>query len=73
MVKTRNRQDINPRILIIEKDDIPTDSLHKFGFQRYEYVFIHSDNVYKERYKELITPTINVLGVEIGKLFYYGE
>ena len=66
-VKEPQRPQPNPKILVIEKKDELPKNKHYFKGKRFNYIFIHKDNKYKEDFKILLNPTINVLGYEIGQ------
>ena len=66
-VKEPQRPQPNPKILVIEKEDELPKNKHYFKGKRFNYIFIHKDNEYKEDFKILLNPTINVLGYEIGQ------
>ena len=67
MIEINNYSKNIPRTLILEIDDELPQNPHYFKGKKFEWIFIHKDNKYKEDFKLLLNPTINVLGYEIGQ------
>lgn len=58
-VKEPQRPQPNPKILVIEKEDKLLINKHYFKSKRFDYIFIHKDNEYKEDFKVILKPLLN--------------
>ncbi len=60
----------NDSVLIIGEDDIIKNE-NQFKMKRFNWIFIHKNNKYKDDFKRLTEPSRMVLGLEIGKFYEY--
>lgn len=59
------------RTLIIEKEDTIPENVHYFRGKRFNYVFIHKDNKYKEEFKLITEPNTVAMGFKFGEYYEY--
>ena len=71
-VKEPQRPQPNPRILVIEKEDkLPKNIKNHFKGKRFEFIFIHKENKFKEDFKIILKPTFEVLNYQLGNIYEY--
>lgn len=70
-VKEPQRPQPNPKILIIEENDELPKNKHYFKGKRFDHVFIHKDNKYKEDFKVILEPNISLLNYNFGQFYEY--
>lgn len=70
-IKEPQRPQPNPKILIIEKEDELPKNKHHFKGKRFDHIFIHKDNKYKEDFKVVLEPNISLLNYQLGNIYEY--
>ena len=70
-VKEPQRPQPNPKILIIEKEDKLPKNKHHFKGKRFDHIFIHKGNKYKEDFKVILEPNISLLNYQFGEYYEY--
>lgn len=62
------------KVLIVgERDSISEKFKNAIRGRRFNFVFIHKDNVDKSEFMDIIEPNISVLGSTIGLVYEFNE
>lgn len=70
MIELKNEK-LFIRNLVIELDDALPENIHYFKGKRFNKIFIHKDNKFKDKYKKQLEPTISMLGYYFGEFYEY--